>query len=92
MVFAGNYGGVFEDVINDRQFDRSDIESFQELHTTYINLIVGILSQPVGKGGLGQLAAPFFLPFNFNMDIDGISGIKLYQKFLIDEKNSTTSL
>ncbi len=84
--FAGNYGGVFEDVINDRQFDRSDIESFQELHTTYINLIVGILSQPVGKGGLGQLAAPFFLPFNFNMDIDGISGIKLYQKFLIDEK------
>ena len=84
--FAGNYGGVFEDVINDRQFDKSDIESIQELHTTYINLIVGVLSQPKGKGGLGQLAAPFFLPFNFNLDIDGMSGIKLYNKFLIDEK------
>ena len=84
--FIGNYGGVYEDVINDRQFDQSDIESIQELHTTYINLVVGILSQPKGKGGLGQLAAPFFLPFNLNMDIDGISGIKIFQKFLIDEK------
>ena len=84
--FVGDYGGVFEDVINDRQFYLQDIESIQELHTGYINLIMGVLSQPKGKGGLGQLSAPFFLPFNFNMDIDGISGIKLFQKFLIDEK------
>ena len=84
--FVGDYGGVYEDVINDRQFFSQDIESFKELHTGYINLIMGILSQPKGKGGLGQLAAPFFLPFNFNMSIDGISGIKIFQKFLIDEK------
>jgi hypothetical protein len=84
--FVGDYGGVFEDVINDRQFYLQDIESIQELHTGYINLILGVLSQPKGKGGLGQISAPFFLPFNFNMDIDGISGIKLFQKFLIDEK------
>jgi|TARA_B110000902_G_C14290715_1_gene580780 hypothetical protein len=84
--FVGDYGGVFEDVYNDRQFELQDIDSMKELHTTYINLIMGILSQPKGKGGLGQLAAPFFLPFNFNMDIDGISGIKIFQKFLIDEK------
>tara|TARA_R110000782_G_scaffold218445_1_gene305849 strand:- start:1228 stop:4308 length:3081 start_codon:yes stop_codon:yes gene_type:complete len=83
---SGDYGGVYEDVINDRQFESQDIESFKELHTGYINLIMGILSQPKGKGGLGQLAAPFFLPFNFNMDIDGISGIKIFQKFLIDDK------
>ena len=83
--FAGDYGGVFEDVYNDRQFGNEDIQSFQELYTTYINLIVGILSAPEPKGE-GQLAAPFFLPFNLNMDIDGISGIKIFQKFLIDEK------
>ena len=83
--FAGDYGGVFEDVYNDRQFGNEDIQSFTELYSTYINLIVGIFSAPQPKGE-GQLAAPFFLPFNLNMDIDGISGIKIFQKFLIDEK------
>jgi len=73
-------GGVFGDVYRDRQWVQEDLELLTTLNTQYINLINGVHCQT------GQLNAPFFLPFNFNMEIDGIGGINLMQKFKIDEK------
>ena len=31
------------------------------------------------------VTSPYFLPFTFNMDIEGISGIRLYERFDIDD-------
>lgn len=79
-------GGVFGDIYRDRQWMLEDIDLLTEMNTQYLGLINGVLSQPLGGGGTGQLSSPFFLPFNFNMEIDGIGGIGLMQKFKIDEK------
>ena len=84
-VFDGG-GGVFGDIYRDRQWILEDIDLLTEMNTQYLGLLNGVNSQPKGGGGTGQLAAPFFLPFNFNMEIDGIGGIGLMQKFRIDEK------
>tara|TARA_R110002049_G_scaffold17047_1_gene66931 strand:- start:1059 stop:1658 length:600 start_codon:yes stop_codon:yes gene_type:complete len=83
---GGDAGGVWEDVMDDLEWETSDINSFNSLHTQYIHLLQGYYSAPVSEGGDGSGAVPFFLPFNFNIDIDGISGIKLREKFKIDDK------
>ena len=33
-----------------------------------------------------QLQSPSFLPFNLSFDIDGLSGMRLFEKFLIDDR------
>tara|TARA_R110000744_G_scaffold71636_2_gene144424 strand:- start:10 stop:1641 length:1632 start_codon:yes stop_codon:yes gene_type:complete len=79
-------GGVFEDIYNDRQWKEDDLETLMELNTQYVSLLDGINTQSKSNGGTGQLDAPFFLPFNFNMEIDGMGGMQLMQKFKLDEK------
>ena len=79
-------GGIFGDVYRDRQWIQEDLDFLTTLGSQYIKLIDGINSQPRGSGGTGQTPAPFFLPFNFNMEIDGLGGIGLMQKFKVDEK------
>jgi hypothetical protein len=79
-------GGVFADVYRDLQWIQQDTDLMTNLHSQYIKLIDGLNSQPKGAGGSGQTPAPFFLPFNLNLEIDGIGGIGLMQKFKIDEK------
>ncbi len=79
-------GGVFADVYRDLQWIQEDTDLMTNLHSQYIKLIDGINSQPLGGGGSGQTPAPFFLPFNLNLEIDGIGGIVQKQKFKIDEK------
>ena len=79
-------GGVFEDIYNDRQWKEDDLETLMELNTQYVSLLDGINTQSQSNGGTGQLDAPFFLPFNFNMEIDGMGGMQLMQKFKLDEK------
>tara|TARA_R100001377_G_scaffold85163_1_gene70603 strand:+ start:746 stop:4093 length:3348 start_codon:yes stop_codon:yes gene_type:complete len=84
--FGGVTGGVFADVYRDRDWMDDDIEMIQEVGTQYLSLLDGLHTQPQGSGGTGQLNAPFFLPFNLSLDLDGIGGIGLMQKFNIDEK------
>ena len=79
-------GGVFADVYRDRDWMDDDIEMITEVGTQYLSLLDGLHTQPQGSGGTGQLNSPFFLPFNLSLDMDGIGGIGLMQKFTIDEK------
>ena len=83
---SGGAGGVWEDVMDDLEWLSEDINTFNANHTQYIQALVGYLSQPVKNGGLGKGEVAFFLPFNFNMEIDGISGIRLFEKFKIDNR------
>jgi len=79
-------GGLFTDVFRDRNWYGDDMSAFSSYGTAYHQLLNGIYSQEPSKGGSGKLNAPFFLPFNLNMDIDGMSGIVMMQRFEIDQK------
>ena len=79
-------GGLFTDVFRDRNWYGDDMAAFNSYGTAYHQLLNGIYTQEPSKGGSGTLAAPFFLPFNLNMDIDGMSGIVMMQRFEIDQK------
>lgn len=79
-------GGLFTDTFRDRNWYGDDMAAFNSYGTAYHQLLNGIYTQEPSKGGSGTLAAPFFLPFNLNMDIDGMSGIVMMQRFEIDQK------
>ena len=85
-VWIGSDGGLWSDVFRDRNWYGDDIETFMNLGTTYHQQLNGIYSQPATAGGLGVMEAPFFLPFNLSLDLDGISGIVMMQRFEIDQK------
>lgn len=58
----------------------TELDTLQEFNTQYSNFIQGELSK------VGQIRSNFFLPFNLNLTLDGISGIKNFSKFAIETK------
>ena len=60
-------------------FTEGTVSLFVENYTAYIKLVQGIAAEK------NQVPSPFFLPFNLNLEMDGISGIKLFQKFRITD-------
>ncbi len=70
--FYGNVGG--------KRYTSEELRTLQEFNTQYSNLIEGELSKS------GQVKSNFFLPFNLKLTLDGISGIKLFNKFIIEDK------
>ncbi len=76
---------LFTSIYNDKKFISENINSLTSFNTTHASLILGRLTQP-GGDGKRQLQAPFFLPFNFSLEMEGLSGMILYQKFLISDE------
>ncbi len=83
---SGGAGGVWEDVMDDLEWLNEDLATFNSNHTQYIQALQGHLSQPKEKGGAGLGSVAFFLPFNFSLNLDGIAGIRLFEKFKVDDK------
>lgn len=52
---------------------------FTENYTSYLKLIQGVLADN------NKVPSPFFLPFNLNLELEGISGIRLFEKFRITD-------
>ena len=50
-----------------------------ENYTNYIQLVQGMLAEK------DIIPSPFFLPFNLNLEVEGISGIKLFERFKITD-------
>ena len=61
-------------------FTKSAIEAATTQNTEFTKLILGICVQEKNS-----LPPPFFIPFNLQLTLDGISNIKLFQKFNISE-------
>jgi|MDSV01.1.fsa_nt_gb hypothetical protein len=74
---------LFSLIYNQGKWISENITPFLNHNQTHASLVLGDLTTP--STDLPQLAAPFFLPFTFNMTIDGLSGMKLYEKFLITD-------
>jgi hypothetical protein len=75
---------TFKSINAQSNWNGEDIESFRENMTTAISLALGELTDNT-KEKQAQLQAPFFLPFNFSLEMDGLSGMKLYEKFLMTD-------
>lgn len=67
----------YNQVINQINFLEENILALKENFLTATQLALGILTSP----SEAQLSAPFFLPFNLSLEMDGLSGMALYQKF-----------
>ncbi len=66
-------------------FNKEEIDAYKNNMSEAISLTLGILTDSNSEGE-PQLPAPFFLPFNLKLKMDGISGPKLYQKFKINDE------
>jgi len=71
--------GFFQSVLDDLLWNSEDIETLMNANRTYASLLNGIMVKR------DELQSPTFLPFNFSMDIEGISGIKLHDYFELDD-------
>lgn len=60
-------------------FTADTLDSFLENYTSYIKLVQGKAAESK------KVPLPFFLPFNLNLEMDGLSGMKLFQKFRITD-------
>jgi len=74
---------LFQSVYGDFQWTSENIASLESHGKTHTNLILGELSKK--QPGGAQLQAPMFLPFNLSLEMDGLSGMRLYQKFLMTD-------
>jgi len=79
----GTSSNLISSIYNAKNFINNDISALKSLNSTHADLIVGKISQP-SEGQ--QIQAPFFLPFNFSLEMEGLSGMKLYQKFKISDE------
>ena len=70
---------LFLSIYDERLFSTADCTALTELNYNFISLMSGWLVDNK------QLQSPMFLPFNLSFDIDGLSGIRLFEKFLIDD-------
>ena len=73
---------LFEDMVfpmqavyQNKQFTSANITTLQSAASRFFNYIVGDLTNKE------SITPAFFLPFNFSVTVDGISGVKLFQKF-----------
>ena len=65
------------------------LNAFVDNNKTNAGLMLGVLSDINTKDKQDQkaqqLQSPFFLPFKLTLEMDGLSGMKLYQKFLMTD-------
>jgi len=69
-------GGATTNTLN---FTPSLCKDFTSNYSSYIKLVYGELSNKF------TIPSPFFLPFNLSLEMEGISGMKLFQKFRISD-------
>lgn len=68
-----------------RTLDEDDIETYKSSFRPYLNYQVGELSKPQGGNTKSTIAPLGFIPLSLNIKMQGISGIKIYQKYTITE-------
>ncbi len=74
------FGAVYTKVDDSSyNFDPSVTTDFTENYTGYIKLIQGLAAIK------NQIPKPFFLPFNLNIEMEGMSGIRLFEKFRVTD-------
>ena len=71
--------GLIYEVYWQTNWQQDMLDSLANANKTWTNLLQGIYSET------GVVQSNFFLPFKLSLDIEGISGIRLFQKFEVDD-------
>jgi hypothetical protein len=75
---------LYKDIYWYGSLSSDSISSFQSNMNTAINNALGIMTEGT-QHSKPTIKAPFFLPFNLQLEMDGLSGMRLYEKFKITE-------
>ena len=79
-LWNGKIAENFQTIYGDQtSWNAETLSSLKELTTQFLQLSVGNLTERK------QIPTPFFMPFKLGFDMDGMSGIRLWEKFLIDD-------
>jgi hypothetical protein len=70
----------FESIYNNKEFTHENISALNNINQTFCSLATGKLTQKK------KYPAPFFLPFNLKLNMDGLGGMRIYEAFKIDGK------
>jgi hypothetical protein len=77
---AKNFASSFRQMYDgNMKWDREAISLLSTINYQIQNISLNIASENLGT-------SPFFLPFNLKLTMDGLGGMKLYQKFGMDQK------
>jgi len=79
---APAYMSPFPRIYNDLQFLPDNISKLTNYNSEYSKLVVGVLST---IGPDQQIPPNFFLPFYIDLEMDGLTGMVMYQKFKISD-------
>jgi hypothetical protein len=79
-LFGDDIITCFKDIYINKFFINNNTSVLTNINSQYCKLASGKLTQ--SKKSL----APFFLPFNLSLTMDGLSGMKIYQSFKVDGK------
>jgi len=71
---------LFDEIYAGRHFNAAYIDQYKALFSQFLSLCMGELVQ--------QKQLPFsqFLPFDLSIEMEGLSGMKMWEKFLIDDR------
>jgi len=69
-----------EDMFENGKYDPVNIESLKSINRDVSLFLVG------NKAETDKAPAPFFIPFNLSLQMDGLSGMKNYERFSITEE------
>ncbi len=70
----------FESIYDNKEFTQENISALNNINQTFCSLATGKLTQKK------KYPAPFFLPFNLKLTMDGLGGMKIYEAFKVDGK------
>ncbi len=70
---------LFKEIYDGRKIIKKNIESLKQAFESYSNYYINRASQEE------IIPAPFFLPFDLNISMVGLSGMKIYQRFTIND-------
>ena len=73
------FNDAFQKVYSDKIWEPEFLEALRNTITEYNKLFLGYYYS------IDRTTVPFFIPFTLNLEMDGLAGMVLYQKFLIYE-------
>jgi hypothetical protein len=68
-----------DQLYREKKFSKANVDTLKSINRDVASYFTGIAAEKE------QIPAPFFIPFNLSLDMDGLSGMVNYQRFAVNE-------
>lgn len=75
-----NLSNGLKDLYKNLTYQKDNVDALKSINRDIASYTVGYAAEKE------QLPAPFFIPFNLSLDMDGLSGMRNYERFAISEE------